>query len=308
MKKANINPQRSRFRRVLILLSIIAVFSLIFCLSIVYYLFFSDLFRKSETLIVPDLTGVVLEDTLPRELAGFQTVRIACYDDAPAGTVLSQFPEAGSKQKAVKGRRYATLTLYVSKGRERTPVPHLIGKNIEDSACELLSHGFSYLYKERFDDAPRGTVIAQSPIGGTLFQKGESITLTVSLGQGSSRVRVPSLSGFTKTQAKSFIEASGLRIGSISYYPSSESSGKVISQFPLPGTTVAEGAAIALTVASPPEDDTDDRPQEDSSPDNSASTTTENDNSTEKTEPQADPKENSLEDLLDRLFERFNKQ
>lgn len=308
MKKANVNPHRSRFRRVLILLTVIAAFSLIFCLSIVYYLFFSDLFRKSETLIIPDLTGIVLEDPLPHELAGFQTVRIACYNDAPAGTVLSQFPEAGSKRKTVKGKRYVTLTLYVSKGQEIVPVPHLIGKNIENSTCELLARGFSYLYQERYDDAPRGTVIAQSAPEGTRLQKGELITLTVSLGERNPKLRIPSLSEYTLIEAKSLIEASGLRIGSITYHPTAENNGKVFSQFPLPGMRVPEGTAIALTVSrfAPSESDSHNGTQ--TAPSQKEDSAIESEPKQAVPESQVTPEETGFESLFDRLFERFERE
>ena len=308
MKEANINPRRSRFRRVLILLTIIASFSLIFCLFIVYHLFFSDLFQKSETLIVPDLTGVVLEEILPSELTGFQIVRIARHDDAPEGTVLSQVPEAGSRRKNVKGKRYATLTLYVSKGQELTRIPHLIGKDIQNSACELLSRGFSYLYEECFDDAPKGTVIAQSVPGGTLFQKGGSIKLTVSLGKENPKPRVPSLSGYTLVQAKSLIEASGLRIGSITYHPTSKDDGRVISQFPLPGMSVTEGTEITLTVARCVPITPQNHDGEHIESKNTGDSTSENESKGKTIAPKTNPESNELEDLLDRLFKRFDNQ
>ena len=252
MKNTRTTAGGSRLRRLLILLSIIAVFSLLFCIFVVYHLFFSDLFKESSTLTVPDLVGETLTSDTPRDAGGFQTVRIGCYSDSPVGTVLSQYPTAGSKRKAPQNGRYATLTLFVSKGRETVAVPDMRGASVESAVPSLLTSGLSYTRVDRFNAAPSGTVIAQSPAAGERLPRGAPVTLTVSLGEEAAKRRVPNLCELTLVEAHSLAEASGLRIGSVTYRTADGNAGTVLSQFPLSGTAVSEGAQISLTVRRAP--------------------------------------------------------
>ncbi len=303
MKNATTNPRRSRYRRLLILLSIIAAFSVLFCLFLVYHLFFSDLFRESRVLTVPDLVGVVLRDDLPHEITDFQTVRIGTYSDAPAGTVLSQSPAAGSRRKAAKEGAYVTLTLYVSKGRESVSVPDVVELPLEKGVSKLITSGFSYEIEERFSAVRSGTILSQSVAPNTLSRKGETIHLTVSRGEANPMLRVPPLFGLTLTEARSLLEANELRVGPITYRETENSREEVLVQLPLHGTRVPRGTAIALTVAQP-------RPYaprsngENASPSDPTDAESGSLSGTNSGKTTAPPDENKLEDLLDRLFGR----
>jgi serine/threonine-protein kinase len=62
-------------------------------------------------------------------------------------------------------------------------------------------------------------------------------------------VEVPAVDGLTLDTAKARLAAVGLRIGRVVEQPSRETSGTIIGQDPPPGTVVAQGSAISLTVA-----------------------------------------------------------
>lgn len=321
MKGRISHSRHSRFRAILIFLACTATAALTLSAALLFHLFFSDAFTKSEILTVPDLSGAILPNHLPAETSGFQIVRIDRYDDTPAGTVLGQSPAAGSKRKYVPKKRYVTLTLYVSKGPETEVIPSVIGSHIDTAVCELLSLGFSCKRIERFDNAPAGEVISQSHVAGTVLQKGETVILTVSKGEKYRKVRVPTLSGLSPVEARSLAEAIGLRIGKVSYSETAAEGEQVLAQLPLPGTRVPIGTEISLTLSGKALKDT-----EEISPETSEAAPPEIQDTSEteqgkhakegrdrlqkdkKRDPSRDPAETEgpvLDHILDRFFERF---
>ncbi len=320
--KQSVSPERhSRFKAILIFLACTATAALILSAALLFRLFFGNVIKGSETLTVPDLQGVILKKEMPKETEGFQIVRIDQYDEAPIGTVLRQSPAAGSKRKSAPGMRYATLTLYVSKGRETATVPSLIGSSAGSAVCELLSRGFSYERVERYDSAPAGEVIAQSRAAGSVLPKGETVMLTVSKGEKDRKIQVPPLSGLSLTEAKSLAEALGLRIGMVTYREASGNDAEqVLTQFPLQGTRAAKGTEIALTIAKSPNEETepcppsteDDIPSEPSPPNEES---TREPRQEMREQPQNDkkrvPKEDRTEssgEALERILDRFFKE
>lgn len=319
MKRRDPYERHSRFRAMLIFLACSAAASVILSAVLLVRLFFGDAFAKSEILTVPDLVGTVLEGYSSDKAKEFQIVRVEIHSNSPRGTVLWQSPAAGSTRKSVQRKRYATLTLYVSKGRETATVPSVLGISAGSAACELISRGFSYKHIERYDSAPAGEVIAQSRAAGSVLPKGETITLTVSKGEKDHRVVVPLLSGLSLAEAETLAEAVGLRIGRVTYREASENDAEqVLTQFPLQGTRATEGTEIALTIAKSPNEETepcppsteDDIPSEPSPPNEES---TQEPRQEMREQPQNDkkyiPKEGraessgeALERILNRLF------
>jgi beta-lactam-binding protein with PASTA domain len=96
--------------------------------------------------------------------------------------------------------------------------------------------------------APAGTVLGQSPIGGTVAATGSSVSLVVSAGVAS--VIVPGVTGQTQANAQAAITGAGLAVGAVTSANSATvAAGLVISQNPIAGTSVAPGSAVALVVS-----------------------------------------------------------
>ena len=205
-------------------------------------------FWSSVEITVPDVTGKQL--TLARQILEDQHLRVTvaeAYDaSVPVGVVVSQTPEAGTKVKEER-----TITIYVSKGGEELEMPNLRGLKQSDAIDKLqqmgLRLGSAY---ETFSDEDSGTVISQDPRSGTRISKGQSVDITVSKGQKVKKISVPDVKGVPSDRARTMIEGSGLKVGSISEEESTQAAGTVVSQSPSAGSEEDSGSAVRLVISS----------------------------------------------------------
>jgi serine/threonine-protein kinase len=88
--------------------------------------------------------------------------------------VLSQSPPGGSTVD-----RGSRVTITVSKGVSKVPVPSVVGQTEDEARATLGSEGFKVKVKQRESaDDPEGTVIEQSPASGDQ-PKGSTVTIVV---------------------------------------------------------------------------------------------------------------------------------
>ena len=97
---------------------------------------------------------------------------------------------------------------------------------------------------------PAGTVINQDPRSGSKITKGQTVDITVSLGEKKKEVTVQNYSGLSVDSASSNLEANGLSLGDITEETSSRPKGTVIGQSPAAGSTVVEGGRVNLIISS----------------------------------------------------------
>lgn len=104
----------------------------------------------------------------------------AYNDSVPNDNVISQSPEAG--QKAKKGD---TVSVLLSQGRELAQMINVIGLSEADARTELDARGIivSSVSSDYSDTIPENHVIDQSVPEGKYIEKGQSVTLVISLGQ-----------------------------------------------------------------------------------------------------------------------------
>ena len=205
-------------------------------------------FWSSVEITVPDVTGKQL--TLARQILEDQHLRVTvaeAYDaSVPVGVVVSQTPEAGTKVKEER-----TITIYVSKGGEELEMPNLRGLKQSDAIDKLqqmgLRLGSAY---ETFSDEDSGTVISQDPRSGTRISKGQSVDITVSKGQKVKKISVPDVEGVPSDRARTMIEGSGLKVGSVSEEASTQAAGTVVSQSPSAGSEADSGSSVRLVISS----------------------------------------------------------
>ena len=205
-------------------------------------------FWSSVEITVPDVTGKQL--TLARQILEDQHLRVTvaeAYDaSVPVGVVVSQTPEAGTKVKEER-----TITIYVSKGGEELEMPNLRGLKQSDAIDKLqqmgLRLGSAY---ETFSDEDSGTVISQDPRSGTRISKGQSVDITVSKGQKVKKISVPDVKGVPSDRARTMIEGSGLKVGSVSEEASTQAAGTVVSQSPSAGSEADSGSSVRLVISS----------------------------------------------------------
>jgi beta-lactam-binding protein with PASTA domain len=95
---------------------------------------------------------------------------------------------------------------------------------------------------------PPGSIADQSPKAGTKAKRGTVVAVVVYTGSG--QVAVPSVLGATAGLADQALRASQLTLGAVSPQPLNPI-GKIQSQIPLAGTSVAAGTAVAVFMAPP---------------------------------------------------------
>jgi eukaryotic-like serine/threonine-protein kinase len=134
--------------------------------------------RSAGSVVVPDFRGMQASQARVRAAQIGLEVQTRTRDaDAPAGRVLAQSVDAGSKV-----RRNTTVTLTVASG---TPsccvVPTLRGLSRSDaiSALATVRLAIGRTNTVSTDAEPAGTVLAQDPPAGTRLQPGGSVDLVV---------------------------------------------------------------------------------------------------------------------------------
>jgi eukaryotic-like serine/threonine-protein kinase len=145
-------------------------------------------------------------------------------------------------------------------GTEQVTMPtDLVGVDQAAAKQELVGMGFLetniHIKKKPDDTAERGAVLAVDPEAGTKVDRAKlsitQVTLTVS--QGKSRVKVPSLHGQSEDEAKSQLEAMGLKAGPTEKKSSSTvPKGDVVSTDPDAGTSVDKGSEVTLFISDGP--------------------------------------------------------
>ena len=126
---------------------------------------------------VPNVVGMVTVDdarvalTKANLTLGTVTQQSA---DAAAGTVISSDPVAGMMVDPG-----STVSLVISSGQIN--VPNVVGEPATQAEAELTNLGFNVSHVTQVDTTvAAGTVLSQTPVGGTSQPQGSTVTITVS--------------------------------------------------------------------------------------------------------------------------------
>src|SRR4029077_12756457 len=96
---------------------------------------------------------------------------------------------------------------------------------------------------------PAGSVISQTPVGGTQVTINSAVALVVS--SGLPQVATPNVVGLTQAAAATAMPNAQLVVGAVTTASSTTvPAGSVISQTPVAGTQVTINSAVALVVSS----------------------------------------------------------
>ena len=166
----------------------------------------------------------------------------------PRGTVLDQSVADGAE---ISTDVTVQLTVSIGLSSGKTVVPDLIG-NLEANAETILDR--SNLRKGKVTKEKsaleKGTILSQSIDDGKKINVNTKINLTVSDGTGKlTTVKMPSLTGKTKSQASAALKKAGLKVGKISTVTSSKKAGTVIKQECPSGQKVQQGEAVGFSVS-----------------------------------------------------------
>ncbi|MEU4334106.1 Stk1 family PASTA domain-containing Ser/Thr kinase [Micromonospora lupini] len=190
---------------------------------------------KADAQAQADRAGLILAYGEPR------------YDEkAPKDSVLGQDPASASK--IVKG---GTITLTLSLGPERFPVPDVIGKEYELAEADLVNVKLVVAKgAPRYDDTlPAGVVLDSSPKVGAEVKPGTKITLILS--RGRAPVSVPNLVGKSLTEARATLTRLGL-VPMETFKDSDKPKDEILGQSPADGAGVEKGTQVKLDISKGP--------------------------------------------------------
>jgi beta-lactam-binding protein with PASTA domain/predicted Ser/Thr protein kinase len=194
---------------------------------------------------IPDVAGLSRDDAEQElEQAGFEvSIERQPSDQYPGGRAIGTEPPAGDE--APVG---STVTLLVSSGPATVQVPALVGLTLEAARQRLSAKGLELSSTEEESDRPAGEVTGQSPDAGTRVEPGSTVELTVSSG-GPATVPLPNLVGQLRRDAVQAVRDLGLVPVVVEQETTVQpQDGRVISQDPAGGESVAPGGRVTLTI------------------------------------------------------------
>jgi len=128
---------------------------------------------------IPQLTGLANSDAAQAALneVNLTLGNVTQQDsDQPEGMVLSQSPNSGTTVD-----EGSSVNIAVSNGMVQ--VPSVVGDTEAQANATLINAGFNVQVINQPSSDPAGTVLAQSPNGGSKAQKGAQVTITVATAQ-----------------------------------------------------------------------------------------------------------------------------
>jgi len=163
----------------------------------------------------------------------------------PVGSVVSQYPEAGS---IVKEQRL--VTIYISKGGEMVTMPDIRGLTLKIAQGKLGELGLKIgKVDEEFSDQPAETILSQNPKASGQVAKGSTIDIVISKGVNN-KVKLADFRGNKLEAVTKQLESLKLKVGNITEVNDNNSAnGTILGQNPAPGTEVDENSNIDFTIA-----------------------------------------------------------
>jgi serine/threonine-protein kinase len=169
-------------------------------------------------------------------------------ETVPINTVIDQNPEPGAG--ILRG---GTVTLILSLGPERYPVPDVVGQDKDFAGIQLRNHFVVQLVNGYSDLMPVGYVVSLDPPAGTPLKPNS--TVKVEVATGPFPVHVPDVVGKQLADAEATLSALGFDV-TVQFQSSdpSKPAGQVLTQDPIAGQGLASasGVKVTITIASGP--------------------------------------------------------
>ena len=176
------------------------------------------------------------------------TVTQQSSNTVAAGKVISQDPANGSS--VAQG---SPVNLVISVGPQIVTVPNVEG--LTDSATAAIAGAkltVGAVTQQSSNTVAAGNVISQDPASGSSTAQGSPVNLVIS--SGPQMVTVPNVEGLTQDAATAAITAAKLTVGTVTQQTNDAvATGKIISQDPASGNSVAQGSPVNLVISSGPQ-------------------------------------------------------
>ncbi len=198
------------------------------------------------TVTVPSVKGQQLTPaTQLLSAAGLSYTVKYVTSNQPIGTVLDQNPEGGSQVKQT-----VKVQLTVSGTQTSVSVPNVVGESATAAGATLgragLNVGTTTSACSGQSQVSNGQVASQNPAAGATVQPNSSVNIVVS-----NCVSVPNVVGQTTSAAQGALGSAGLSPSTTTDASCTGTPGTIESQNPSPGSQVAGGSTVTITVCQP---------------------------------------------------------
>jgi serine/threonine-protein kinase len=203
----------------------------------------------AEAVAIPNVVGQQATDAAQLlQSLGFTVVTEEVPDEeSEPGEVLAQSPVPGES-----GEAGDVVTLTLSEGPERRPVPNVEGNDPATAAAALTAAGFQILQeRETSLEVPEDQVIRTEPAAGTQLAKDAIVTMFIS--DGEPLATVPSVVGLDVSSAIAQISGAGLEVSQSEAVTTDAAEGTVIDQSPNAFEEVEPGSVVGIVVAVAPD-------------------------------------------------------
>jgi beta-lactam-binding protein with PASTA domain len=166
-----------------------------------------------------------------------------------AGNVISQDPANGNS--LAQG---SPVNLVISSGPQMATAPNVEGLTENAATAALTEAKFTIgtVAQQTSDTVTAGRVISQEPASGSSVAEGSPVNLVIS--SGPQMVAVPNVEGLTQDAATIAITGAKFKVGTVGQQTSNTvAAGKVTSQDPASGSSVAQGSPVNLVLSSGPQ-------------------------------------------------------
>ena len=144
------------------------------------------------------------------------------------------------------------VVLTVSAGSEGIEVPKVIGLTEAEAVSNLEQKGFTVNKTEGFDQyIKEGSIISQSPEGGSKAASGATVTICISKGAENAKIKVPDVMGKGEEEAMSLLVEAGLQLGTVTEVNNEDPAlaGLVCYQSYSVGAYVEPGTAVDIHIS-----------------------------------------------------------
>ena len=205
-----------------------------------------------QMVAVPTVEGLT-QDAATTTITGAKlklgTITQQTSNTVVAGKVIGQDPASGSS--VAEG---SPVNLVISSGPRMVAVPKVEGLT-QDAATTTITGAklkLGTITQQASNTVVSGKVISQNPASGNSMTEGSPVNLVIS--SGPQMVAVPTVEGLTQGAATTTITGAKLKLGTVTQQTNNTvATGKVISQGPASGSSMAQDSPVNLVISSGPQ-------------------------------------------------------
>jgi len=143
---------------------------------------------------------------------------------------------------AFRGKGSGSSAVVVQKGT----VPNFVGERLPQAQTQARQADVRLVVTRRVAEHPKGTIVDQKPVPGTLVKSGAPVTVVIS--RGPPKKAVPDVTGLAAPDAAARLQKAGF-VPKLVQVRSTKTAGTVLSQKPAANAKAAPGSNVTLTVA-----------------------------------------------------------